>query len=175
MKKLLLILLLFLTLPVFAQEKVDIYSFYGQGCPHCEKLMSFFSEIKNENLNLNLFEIYSNETNRELFYKMSKAYNATIYGVPTTFIDESVFIGFSDEIKERMNEKIDYCTNNACSSPKEIPNKSINNSKIITGNIDTKKNSYGIFILIGLLSLAVILMFAVILVNLKKDKKGENN
>ena len=59
MKKLLL-LFFFLLIPIkaFAAEEVDVYLFYGEGCPHCEAEEEFLDEIKEEyNLNINTYEV----------------------------------------------------------------------------------------------------------------------
>ena len=93
---------IFFLLPVnsFAQEKIDLHMFYGQGCPHCAKLEMFLDEIaeKYPQLNIQKHEIYHDNENRELFQKMAEQYNTTIGGVPTVFINNSVIVGFSNTI-----------------------------------------------------------------------------
>ncbi|MCX8147245.1 MAG: hypothetical protein N3D84_02150, partial [Candidatus Woesearchaeota archaeon] len=68
-------------------NKVDVYVFYGKGCPHCAKLESFLEDIKptHPNLNIIMFEVYFNQTNREIMEKMAEAFGTKIEGVPMVF------------------------------------------------------------------------------------------
>ena len=47
-------------------DKVNIYLFYGKGCPHCEALFTYFESIKSKYskyYNLYAFEVWYNEDN----------------------------------------------------------------------------------------------------------------
>ena len=71
MKKLLSVLIfsLFAILPfvkVSAKEPVNVYLFYGDGCPHCENAMKFFSSIEEEygdKFNLIKYETWNDRRN----------------------------------------------------------------------------------------------------------------
>ena len=67
MKKKILFLLVFLFfLSIFSQkkvlatEKIEIYFFWGQGCPHCAKEKPFLEELKQKypQLEIKEFEVY---------------------------------------------------------------------------------------------------------------------
>ncbi len=114
-------LILLIAMPVaFAQDKpVELYDFYGQGCPHCAKLHTFLEGIKDTYPTLNVIEkeVYFNQTNRELFEQMAQAYNTEVKGVPTVFIDKQVFAGFSDSIGQQIENEIKRCAKEGCISP----------------------------------------------------------
>jgi glutaredoxin len=126
---LLLVLILLLSSFVNAQidhsvegheEVVDVVFFYGVGCPHCAELEEFLDEIKDDyNLNIVDYEVYQNESNRELAKKLAAEYGDSFRGVPMTFIGDKIFIGFSDRIGEEIETKIQSCTEECCDSPLE--------------------------------------------------------
>lgn len=125
MKKLIPVLFLFLiflniNLISAGDNEVQIYLFHGQGCPHCAALTSFLGDI-NEDYNFTVYEyeIYFNQQNRKTFEKFTEAYGTEIQGVPTTFIDNKVFVGYNSEIGEQIEETIKFCSENSCESPIE--------------------------------------------------------
>ncbi|MBW3016947.1 cytochrome c biogenesis protein [Candidatus Woesearchaeota archaeon] len=126
-KTILMALLALLILPVaYAQSTVELYDFYGQGCPHCAKLKIFLEDMKEKYPSLVVVEkeVYFNQENRELFQEMSDAYGTKIQGVPTVFIDKKVFVGFSDAIGTEIENEIKRCAEEGCASPLEV-NESI--------------------------------------------------
>ena len=126
MKRLLSLLALILIISAGAvlaqnetQETVDMYIFYGKGCPHCSRLITFLDGIKDNYPMLNIIEkeTYSDNENRKLFSKMVKAFDTNIKGVPTTFIDDRVIVGFSNSIKTQLEQEIQRCIADGCASP----------------------------------------------------------
>jgi cytochrome c biogenesis protein CcdA/glutaredoxin len=112
-----LLAILFLASFACAQNKtpeVQLVMFYGQGCPHCGKLEIFLDSIKDKYPELNIVkkEIYFNSENRKLFYEMAQQYNTEVQGVPTVFIHDKVFVGFSDAIGREMEQQISLCVEN---------------------------------------------------------------
>ncbi len=140
------VLLLFLLVPflVSSQEKIDLVFFYGKGCPHCEQLEVFLDQIKDKypGLSITSYEVYFNDENRQLFGEMAKLYNAEIQGVPTLFINDKVIIGFSNSIATSIEQEIEKCTTQTCTSPIEKLKKSgeisENTLKIIEKNSPNK-------------------------------------
>ena len=84
MKKLIflisLIFYLFLPPLIFAQQKVKLWFFWGQGCPHCAAEKPFLEELakKYPQLEIKEFEVYYNKENQQLFEKVAKAYNTCL-------------------------------------------------------------------------------------------------
>jgi cytochrome c biogenesis protein CcdA/glutaredoxin len=122
MKKIILLVFTLLILSSFslANENVDLYLFYGQGCLHCSLAKNFFEDVKDYHaLNIIEKEIYFNDENRVLFEEMADSYGEQIQGVPTIFIDDKVFVGFSNTIKDSLQEEIERCVREGCKSPIE--------------------------------------------------------
>jgi cytochrome c biogenesis protein CcdA/glutaredoxin len=117
MKKVILfsaLILLSLIVPLVESQEtkqIDLYFFYGQGCPHCAKAEAFLEnvEINYPNLVIHKHETYFNEGSRNLFLEMSNEYGKQIEGVPTIFLDNKVFVGFSNSIGEQIEEKLAEC------------------------------------------------------------------
>lgn len=119
----LLSLFIFITFGFFssaeASNKVDAYLFYGIGCPHCEKEIKFFNNIKDEypDLKVILYEVYYNQENSFLMQKVANYLDLNAGGVPFLIIGDEYFIGFEEnssslEIENRINE----CLVNKCSN-----------------------------------------------------------
>ena len=84
------------------EGKVNIYFFWGDGCPHCESEFAFFDSIESEYgdyYNLYTFETWQNEENAELLKTFSDAMEVESRGVPYTIIGEEVFTGFSESME----------------------------------------------------------------------------
>ncbi len=127
------ILLLISCFSAAAQDnKVEVHVFYGQGCPHCGKLNLFLEELQEEYTSLEVkhFEVYNNQENRELFEDMTEAFGTFIQGVPTTFIDNRVIVGFSDKMGEQIENTVKNCIEKGCISPDEKLNDGKNNETI---------------------------------------------
>ncbi|PIP18202.1 MAG: hypothetical protein COY82_02590 [Parcubacteria group bacterium CG_4_10_14_0_8_um_filter_35_7] len=100
------------------QSKIDVYLFYGQGCPHCESVKSFLSTFKvryRQNLEIKEFEVYFDEVGKDLFADMAKAYGIEIEGVPTLFIGEEVIVGAN---LKKIEQEVTRClVSKSCISP----------------------------------------------------------
>lgn len=86
-------------------DKVNIYFFYGDGCPHCKKEHEFFDGIKEKYgkyYNLHDFEVWYNEENANILEAFAFRMGDNVNGIPYTIIGSKTFIGFNDEIKNQM-------------------------------------------------------------------------
>jgi cytochrome c biogenesis protein CcdA/glutaredoxin len=122
MKRLLLLLLLFAIVPIaYAQSSPDILLFYGEGCPHCSKASLFLDQIQEDypSLEIEKYEIYFNEENRNLFQETSNNYETEIQGVPTIFINDKFFVGFNEQVGNEVEKEITFCQTNECIKPLE--------------------------------------------------------
>ena len=100
LKKLIyIVLFLFLLIPigVNANEKVNIYLFYGDGCPHCAALEEYLdSEYSNDKkVQVYKYEVWNNTQNQELWKKVENITGEQAKGVPYFVIGEEVFQGYS--------------------------------------------------------------------------------
>jgi len=100
-------------------ENVYLVSFYGQGCPHCSSLQSFLNKVQGNypSLKVRSYEIYFNNENRQLFEDLSEAFGTEIQGVPTTFINGKVLVGFSNSLGKSIEDEIKICLENGCETP----------------------------------------------------------
>jgi len=127
------------------EEIVDVVYFYGVGCPHCEDLEEFLDEIKDDyNLNIVSYEVYLNDTNRELAQNLAEAYDESFRGVPMTFIGDSAFMGFSSSIGEEIESKIQECEEDCCDSP-----------LVISGVCEQKESAKEKLTILGIIILAL--------------------
>jgi cytochrome c biogenesis protein CcdA/thiol-disulfide isomerase/thioredoxin len=69
--------------------------FYGDVCPHCEKVKPFLGEMEERYPDLALvrLEVYTNNENREKYLAMSQATGIRPPGVPVIFIGDRVLAG----------------------------------------------------------------------------------
>lgn len=91
------------------KNKVNIYFFWGDGCPHCEQEFAFFNSIEDEykeKYNLYPFEVWHNEENAKLLNTFAAAMQDKVTGVPYTIIGNKSFSGFGNNMKEEMKEAI---------------------------------------------------------------------
>lgn len=107
--KVLLIVLLFVPLIIFADEKkdLDIYLFYGHGCPHCADEEKFLNKYlkEHENVHLHKYEVWEHEDNVTKWKETQKILNITASGVPYLVIGDKVVQGFMEDYTEEL---IDY-------------------------------------------------------------------
>lgn len=80
-------------------QKLPVYLFWGEGCPHCHAEMVFLDKIKKDypQIEFKEFEIYNNKNNYQLLSQISREKGVKINGVPALFIGDEVVIGFNTE------------------------------------------------------------------------------
>jgi len=114
-------------------EKVILYLFWGDGCPHCEKEKLFLDAAKKKypELEVKSFEVWHNQANAMFLSRMAKAAGIKSTGVPATFIDAEAFAGFNDSVAQEIENKIKYCIQNrgACVEPSETPRRPVSGEK----------------------------------------------
>ena len=99
---LLLIVLLIPAGNVFAQEKtndINIYFFWGEGCPHCSKEKPFLEKLENKYPQVKVwsYEVWGNRENQKLLVEFGKKLNTNVSSVPFTVIGEEHFSGWYSE------------------------------------------------------------------------------
>ncbi len=118
MKKIFLFVILFLSSFNFVKaEGVNLYFFWGDGCPHCAQEEIFLEEmkIKYPELKVYDFEVWYNRENVKKMQEVAKILNASVNGVPLTIIGDKYFVGFGEGVTDRQIEnKIIECKENIC-------------------------------------------------------------
>ncbi|MFW5991318.1 MAG: TlpA family protein disulfide reductase [Candidatus Nanoarchaeia archaeon] len=102
-------------------EKVTVYFFWGEGCPHCATEKPFLEELENKypEVEVKMFETYNDPENVQKFQKVAQAYGTNARGVPATFIGEEYWEGYSESIGEEIEAKIKDCIENDCPNPQD--------------------------------------------------------
>ncbi len=101
------------------QEKIVLYFFWGDGCPHCKVEKTFLNEMKKRHpyLEIRDYEVWYSKKNAALLTKMAEMYSLQASGVPVTFVGEKAFVGFSDQSKKDIAEAIEDCLSKTCIDP----------------------------------------------------------
>jgi len=116
----------------FDQSKINIYVFWGDGCPHCEELANYLladipAEYANY-FNVYSFEVWNDTDNRTLMSKFETAINFKASGVPFMVIGTKHISGYSESMNEQIlsiiKEQYDKKNNN---------NNYVDAYKVITG------------------------------------------
>jgi glutaredoxin len=97
-------------------SQINIYFFWGEGCPHCASAKPVLREIAEGNSGITLYEyeVYQSEENLNLFYQIAEAHGTVPQAVPTTFIGERYWIGYSEDIRVEIEGYLSYCLTNGC-------------------------------------------------------------
>jgi len=81
-------------------EKLPVYFFWGDGCPHCHDELIFLQKIKDDYPEIEWlnFETWNNEANYQLLLQVTKEKGGRASGsVPVTVIGDELVVGFSGE------------------------------------------------------------------------------
>lgn len=90
-------------------DKVVITFFYSTTCPHCHEALDFFDDLssKRDDFILEKYEVVHNETDRAYAIEFCKAQDVPFKSVPTFFIGDDYFIGYSDSMDDEIISAID--------------------------------------------------------------------
>ncbi len=100
-------------------DQVDIYMFWGDGCPHCAKAKPYFEGLAKDNpqIVLHFFEVWNDKSNRDYFITFSQSHGFEPTGVPTIFIGDQYWVGFNDQIQTEIGEAVKKCFIDTCQDP----------------------------------------------------------
>lgn len=123
------------------EDKVNIYLFRGEGCPHCAQEEDWLEEIEEKykgKINIYDFEVWNNKDNAKKLDKVKEVFNTYRSGVPFTVIGDNYFIGYSNVIRDNMETTLeDYL-----SDSKEENKSDEKKMKLpLIGNVNIKKVS----------------------------------
>ncbi len=106
----------FFILPVSAKEddKVTLYLFYGDGCPHCAEEKLYLNEIKDkyDNFEIVYYEVWKNTDNQKFLEDVKGALEIERSGVPVTVIGDTYFVGWSEALESRVTRAIRHYKQN---------------------------------------------------------------
>jgi thiol-disulfide isomerase/thioredoxin len=114
-----LLVLFFVVKPVFAQGKqVNVYFFWGEGCPHCDQEKPFLDQLERKYPTVKVFdfEVWNNAENRRYLIEVGEKLKTDVSGVPFTVVGDEAYIGFSQSLtSEQIEDRLKYCVSNSCS------------------------------------------------------------
>ena len=103
-------------LPVNAKEndKITLYLFYGDGCPHCAEEKLFLDEIKGsyDNFEIVMYEVWKDKDNQVFLNKVKSELGIERSGVPVTIIGDTYMVGWSEALEGRVTRAIRFYKNN---------------------------------------------------------------
>jgi thiol-disulfide isomerase/thioredoxin len=111
------VLLLTSTVAKAQENSVNIYFFWGEGCPHCVTQKPFLLELKEKypEIEIHEFEVWGSSKNRQYLVAVGNRLRTDISGVPFTVIGDETFTGFSKSITApQIEDRVRYCLENSC-------------------------------------------------------------
>jgi hypothetical protein len=113
-----LLLAPWLAAPVRADGGTDIYLFWRQGCPHCEREIAFLRQLAagNPAIRVHYFDIGSDVASRTLLARTGELLAADISSVPFTVVGDEVFAGYLNDATtgEVIRRRALYCLARPC-------------------------------------------------------------
>lgn len=88
-------------------EPINIYLFYGDGCPHCADLETFFESIEKEYgiyYNIVDYEVWYNKENSKLMEEIADKMGDSVSGVPYLIIGHKTWNGYEND--KALNKEI---------------------------------------------------------------------
>jgi thiol-disulfide isomerase/thioredoxin len=77
-------------------QKVNLYFFWGQGCPHCRQEKSFLDHLEKKypDLKVQRFEVSGSRENLELLQRVAGKLRVEVAGVPFTVVGRDYLVGW---------------------------------------------------------------------------------
>ncbi|OIP98168.1 hypothetical protein AUK40_01895 [Candidatus Wirthbacteria bacterium CG2_30_54_11] len=110
--------------PVYAREDrtVDLYLFWGDGCPHCADEEEFLATLKEQipELVVHPYEVWNSQENTALMEQFATAYEYEVRGVPVTIIGSFPPIsgfGTAQSTGQTIRGQVLTCVESSCIDP----------------------------------------------------------
>lgn len=95
-----------LTDVVYDENKLNIYLFWGKGCPHCEEEWKFLNRITPkyyENIHVYGFEVWNSKENQKIMDEFKDKLNISKdSGIPLTIIEDKYYIGYDESYNDEI-------------------------------------------------------------------------
>jgi thiol-disulfide isomerase/thioredoxin len=100
------------------EEKINVYFFWGKGCPHCEEEKPFLEKLQKKypQIVVHSYEVWESKENRDLMVEFGNKLSADVRGVPFTVIGEKYVSGWMDEsyTGAQIEDAIKCAIDNGC-------------------------------------------------------------
>jgi thiol-disulfide isomerase/thioredoxin len=97
---------------------LDVYLFWREGCPHCEKEIAFLDEIAAEKpaMRVHRFEVIRNRAHAALLREVGSTLGVDVSAIPLTVIGDVVFVGYGDDAStgRELVARIETCLRQDC-------------------------------------------------------------
>ena len=105
------LVLLLIPFAASAKEKVNVYLFRGEGCPHCEEALEFFDTLSQDEeykdmYKLVTYEVWYDTENQELMKSVADALNKEVSGVPFIVIGTDSYNGYAASMDDKIKNTI---------------------------------------------------------------------
>lgn len=90
-------------------NKVKVYLFYGDGCPHCKKEKEQLNNLRKQygdTVEFIYYEVWNNEENAKLMDLVKEKMGNDQSGVPYTVIGSNAYIGYNENIGYAIEKTI---------------------------------------------------------------------
>jgi len=99
-----------------APHSVNLYMFWGDGCPHCEHAKEIIAPYAKDHPSVAIqgFEVYYNSNNQAKMRAVGEKLHIDASGVPLIVVGDIPYIGFSDTIERQVISRLEFCSQNDC-------------------------------------------------------------
>lgn len=91
---------------VYDENKLNIYLFWGKGCPHCEEEWKFLNRIAPkyyDKIHVYGFEVWNSEENQKIMNEFKDELNISKdSGIPLTIIEDKYYIGYDESYNDEI-------------------------------------------------------------------------
>jgi hypothetical protein len=90
------------------ERSTTLILYWGDGCPKCAAEKEFLAEFSegHPGLEVETYEVYREESNRDRFARHAQELGIEANAVPTTVLDERVWIGFTPAIEDDLRSTL---------------------------------------------------------------------
>lgn len=88
---------------------LNVYLFWGDGCPFCEKEIAFLKENEEKlkgKINLYAFEVWHNEENQAMLQEVKRKLNNSATGIPFLVFNDNITVGFNESFQNELLTEI---------------------------------------------------------------------
>lgn len=91
---------------IYDDNKLNIYLFWGDGCPHCEEEWKFLKRIAPkyyDKIHVYGFEVWNSEENQKIMDEFKDKLNISKdSGIPLTIIEDKYYIGYDESYNDEI-------------------------------------------------------------------------
>jgi thiol-disulfide isomerase/thioredoxin len=99
-------------------ERVEVYLFWGKGCPHCEREIEFLKRLEaaEPRVRIHYLEVWNNRRNQDAYAAVVKKIALDDPAVPLTLVGDAALVGYgTDETSgAELRRRIEHCLAAGC-------------------------------------------------------------